>query len=396
MSETVLVPMRDGIRLATDIYLPAEGSAFPVVLERTPYGRHLTSRSEITAADREPISRAELAACFTAHGYAVVFQDTRGRYGSEGRFVKYLSDAEDGYDTCAWLQGQSWCDGRICTMGLSYAAHTQAALGCLDAPGVMAQVLDCGGFSNAWRSGIRQSGAFELKQATWAFRNAIASPEANADPIMKAALSRKASPTGSLGCRGSLGTRRCGIIRITRPICSISGGTAPSTTTGKRRGFSPKAGTTATAKPRACIYRPGTDPYTLTAATNYTGLRDAGRGPQRLILGPWTHGDRSDRVIGDVDFGPDAPLDSWAGDWRAYRLRFFNHVLRGASFAEPRVRVFVMGGGSGRRTPSGHFDHGGRWVSADDWPLPGTRFQPFHLHADGRLDPAAPSGDVPR
>ena len=90
MSETVLVPMRDGIRLATDIYLPAEGSAFPVVLERTPYGRHLTSRSEITAADREPISRAELAACFTAHGYAVVFQDTRGRYGSEGRFVKYL------------------------------------------------------------------------------------------------------------------------------------------------------------------------------------------------------------------------------------------------------------------------------------------------------------------
>ena len=136
------------------------------------------------------------------------------------------------------------------------------------------------------------------------------------------------------------------------------------------------------------------DPYTLTAATNYTGLRDAGRGPQRLILGPWTHGDRSDRVIGDVDFGPDAPLDSWAGDWRAYRLRFFNHVLRGASFAEPRVRVFVMGGGSGRRTPSGHLDHGGRWVSADDWPLPGTRFQPFHLHADGRLDPAAPTGDA--
>ena len=53
MPETVLVPMRDGIRLATDVYLPAEGSAFPVVLERTPYGRHLTSRSEITAADRD-------------------------------------------------------------------------------------------------------------------------------------------------------------------------------------------------------------------------------------------------------------------------------------------------------------------------------------------------------
>ena len=182
------VPMRDGARLATDVYLPDGAGPFPAIMERTPYGRAETSRSEIIAACRTPASRAELAAAFTAHGYAVVFQDTRGRYGSEGRFVKYLSDGEDGYDTCAWLGAQSWCDGRICTMGLSYAAHTQAALGCLDPPGLVAQVLDCGGFDNAWRSGIRQSGAFELKQATWAFKNALVSPEAEADPVMRGAL----------------------------------------------------------------------------------------------------------------------------------------------------------------------------------------------------------------
>ena len=154
-------------------------------MERTPYGRHETSRAELTAANRTPASRAEIAAYFTAHGYAVVYQDTRGRYGSEGRFVKYLSDGEDGYDACAWLRDQTWCDGRICTMGLSYAAHTQAALGCLDPPGLVAQVLDCGGFANSWKSGIRQSGAFELKQATWAFKNAQVSPEAEADPVMQ-------------------------------------------------------------------------------------------------------------------------------------------------------------------------------------------------------------------
>ena len=186
--ETVLVPMRDGVRLATDLHLPGSAGPCPVIMERTPYGRHLPSRSEITAADRTPASRAELAAYFNTHGYAVVYQDTRGRYGSEGRFVKYLSDGEDGFDTCAWLRTQPWCDGRICTTGLSYAAHTQAALGCLDPPGLVAQVLDCGGFSDAWRSGIRQSGAFELKQATWAFRNALVSPEAVADPVMQAAL----------------------------------------------------------------------------------------------------------------------------------------------------------------------------------------------------------------
>jgi predicted acyl esterase len=183
-----MVPMRDGVRLATDVHLPAAIGSFPVIMERTPYGRGETSRSEITAADRTPAARADIAAYFTAHGYAVVYQDTRGRYGSEGRFVKYLSDGEDGYDTCAWLRDQSWCDGRICTMGLSYAAHTQAALACLDPPGLVAQVLDCGGFVNSWQSGIRQSGAFELKQATWAFKNALVSPEAEANSVMRAAL----------------------------------------------------------------------------------------------------------------------------------------------------------------------------------------------------------------
>ena len=120
-----------------------------------------------------------------AHGYAVVYQDCRGRYKSGGRFTKYLSEAEDGYDTLAWLMRQSWCNGRIGTFGLSYAAHTQAALGCLDPPGLAAQFLDCGGFSNAYRSGIRHGGAFDLKQATWAYNNALADAK---DPAVKAAL----------------------------------------------------------------------------------------------------------------------------------------------------------------------------------------------------------------
>ena len=101
------------------------------------------------------------------------------------------------------------------------------------------------------------------------------------------------------------------------------------------------------------------DPYPLTATGNYTGLKRAGRGPQRLILGPWTHGDRSYTCFGDVEFGPDASLDAWAGDWRAYRLRFFDHVIKGSPLPEPPVRVFVMGGGSGRRTPAGNWTTAG-------------------------------------
>src|SRR5258708_35383720 len=73
-------------------------------------------------------------------------------------------------------------------MGLSYAAHTQGALGCLDPPGVACQFLDSGGFSNAYLAGIRQGGAFELKQATWAIKQAREAPEVMADPEAKAAM----------------------------------------------------------------------------------------------------------------------------------------------------------------------------------------------------------------
>ena len=85
---TEMVPARDGIGLATDIHLPDGPGPFPVILERTPYGRDQTSRAERTAADPAPASRAGIAGFFTAHGYAVVYQDTRGRHGSQGRFVK--------------------------------------------------------------------------------------------------------------------------------------------------------------------------------------------------------------------------------------------------------------------------------------------------------------------
>jgi putative CocE/NonD family hydrolase len=390
---TEMVPMRDGVRLATDIHLPEGAGPFPLILERTPYGRHLPSRSEITeASPHEPASRADLAAWFGAHGYAVVYQDTRGRHGSEGRFVKYLSDGEDGFDTCAWLVAQPWCDGRICTMGLSYSAHTQAALGCLDAPGVVAQVLDCGGFANSWKSGIRQSGAFELKQATWALRQAQLSPEAAADPVLHAALAAEDIRDWFTRLPWRPGHSPL------RHHPDYEAYLFDQWEHGADDGFWRQPGIWAEGfhdrySRAACVHMSSWwDPYPLTATSNYTGLKRAGRGPQRLILGPWTHGDRSLSRFGDVEFGPDATLDSWAGDWRAYRLRFFDHVIKDSPLSEPPVRVFVMGGGSGRRTQAGHLDHGGAWLEAQDWPLPGTDFVAYHLHADGRLDPAAPSG----
>lgn len=173
----VMVALRDGVRLATDIYRPETDGPVPVVLERTPYNKSAPGRWERTAGNPTARAPAEIARPLVERGMAVVFQDVRGRHGSEGRFEKYVSDAEDGSDAIAWLIAQPWCDGRIGTMGLSYAAHTQVAAACLNPPRQGPMVIDAGGFSNAFNGGIRQGGAFEMKQATWAFKQAALSPE---------------------------------------------------------------------------------------------------------------------------------------------------------------------------------------------------------------------------
>src|SRR5205807_1471011 len=92
----LMMPARDGVNLATDVYRPKGPGPFPVLFERTPYDKLAPSRSERTAAAARSRSRAEVAAYFVAHGYAVAYQDCRGRYRSGGHFAKYLSEAEDG------------------------------------------------------------------------------------------------------------------------------------------------------------------------------------------------------------------------------------------------------------------------------------------------------------
>ncbi|MFT8243024.1 CocE/NonD family hydrolase [Roseomonas sp. BN140053] len=388
-----VVACRDGVRLATDVYLPEGTGPWPVILERTPYGKREASRSERTAADPKPAPRETVAATFVQAGYAVVYQDCRGRYGSEGEFVKYLADGEDGYDCCAWIVAQPWCNGLIGTMGLSYAAHTQASLGCLNPPGLAAQVLDSGGFSDSWNGGIRRGGAFELKQASWAFNQGRLAPETRADPVRAAAMDAEDLREWFTRFPWKRGHSPVRHAPDYEDYLFEQWERGSFDAYWQRLGIYAKGWYDRYADVPAVHMSSWYDPYPRTATENFTGLRAAGRGRQSLILGPWTHGNRSVTAFGEVEFGPDATVDSWAGDWRAFRLRFFDHWLRGIGNgveADPAVRVFVMGGGSGRRNAAGKLEHGGRWRSGADWPLPGTRFTAFHLHNDGALREAAP------
>ena len=396
----VMVRMRDGVRLATDVYRPAKGGKalpgkFPVILERTPYGRNETSRSELSMAEPKAKSRAEVARFFVQRGYVVVYQDCRGRYGSEGAFVKYLSDGDDGYDCCAWLVKQPWCDGKIGTMGLSYAAHTQGALGCADPPGVTAMFLDSGGFSNAYQGGIRQGGAFEMKQVTWAIHAAMEAPESEKDPVRMAALK-------AIDIRGWFARMpwKRGHSPLT-PAPEYEDYVYDQWEHGRFDDYWKQMGIHAQGyydrfSDAAMVHMSSWyDPYPRTATDNYAGLSKRKKGPVRLILGPWTHGDRSRTWSGEVDFGAEATIDgNLAADFWHLRLRWFDRWLKGEKNGvdtEPAVRIFVMGGGSGRRNAEGRMEHGGHWRAEADWPLPGTKLTPYYLHGRGKLTPDAPN-----
>jgi uncharacterized protein len=399
LESNVRVRMRDGVRLATDIYRPglsgrpADGR-FPAIMERTPYGRNVTSFRNITATSATPLTQRQVAEIYVSQGFAVIFQDCRGRYDSEGEFEKYVNEGADGFDTCAWLAQQPWFDGRLGTMGLSYAAHTQVALACLRPPILRSMFVDCGGFSNAFQDGIRQGGAFELKQVTWAYNLGLESKEAQADPNLKralAAMDLKAWFASMPWKRGHTPLS---------PLPGYEDYVYQQWEHGRFDDYWKRVGLCAEGyydrfADVAQTHMSGWyDAYSRTAVDNYVGLSRQGRAELRLIMGPWTHGARSTSHSGDVEFGPTATIDALAGeDFFHTRLDWFERTLKSGPGgpSTPPVRLFVMGGGSGRKTADGRLDHGGRWRSEAAWPIPDRRETAFYLHASGELSSTAPA-----
>lgn len=176
-----MVSMRDGARLNTFVFLPAEGGPrWPVILHRTPYG--------IAAADAphkfdhtrawlpnpaEPMRGSILRGwqAETAHGYAVVYQDCRGRHGSEGEDRVYADDAEDGYDTLDWIAGQEWSNGRVGMSGSSAGATTTFAAASTRHPSLRAFFAQAGG-SSIYDDVVCEGGGIEMERLwLWVSKN---------------------------------------------------------------------------------------------------------------------------------------------------------------------------------------------------------------------------------
>ena len=383
--------MRDGVRLATDVHRPSRdrqpiAGRFPVLLQRTPYNKD------------GAVLKAE-AEFFVGQGYVVVLQDCRGRYSSEGGFTKYTAEGEDGYDTLDWISRQPWCDGRAGTYGLSYAAHTQAAAACLNPPALAAMWLDSGGFASAYQSGCRNGGAFELRQLTWAYKEAVESREAYAGP-QTVGTALRAQSIGDWFLRLPW-KRGHSPIRWTPDyedyLLEIW----------RRENFDDYwrgIGLCAEAYISAFSDVPQVhmgswyDPYARSTTDNYVAFKAAKKGPVYLIMGPWTHGARSLTHSGNADFGPGGCLDgNLDDDYNNLRLRFFDRWLKDIDNgwdSGPSVKLFLMGGGSGRKNSRQRLDHGGRWLALDEWPPSVAPAAAYYLHHDGRLSTEKPTADA--
>lgn len=389
------VLMRDGVQLATDVYLPDSwklGEKLPVILERTPYDKTAQSRSEINR-DGHKLSRSEIAQVFNDIGIIVIYQDCRGRYASEGVFTKYLNEAKDGYDTLVWIGKQPWFNGDVGTMGLSYAAHTQLALACMNPPYLKTMVLDSGGFHNAYQCGIRQGGAFELKQLTWAFKQAQNSPQAKANSLINEAL--KAQNIHDWFAKTPW-------IKGHSPVSSVpeyENYLLEQWQHGNFDEFWKKIGIYALGYldqiPDIPVLFMSSwyDAYVSSTLDNYKALHSEKKAEQELIMGPWLHGDRNTPYSGDVYFGESAYFDgNVAATWLDYRVQWFKrHLLGKKEEKKSPVKIFVMGGGSGEKDPEGRLDHGGFWLNDDQWPPSGTKPEIWYCSKNMQLIDKIPS-----
>jgi putative CocE/NonD family hydrolase len=383
----VMIPLRDGVRLATDIYFPANGNApangtFPVILERTPY-------------DKQALGNVAKGKFFARHGYVCAIQDVRGRYASEGEWYAFAKEAPDGYDTVVWLGEQPWSNGKVGTMGGSYCGSDQHALANLNPPH-LASMAPYVAMHNYHTNSMRQGGCMELRFYSYAFRMAATSKEALADPNLRAVLEDAFTNVGEWFGRLPM---KLGVSPL-RYLPSYERWVYDVMTHAdydeywKQLGYNVEEYWDVHANVPMLLHGAWYDTYTRSTLENYVQFTRRGKGPCRVVMGPWTHGGHENSHAGDTDFGVDAPIDDYLG----FLLRWFDWTIKGLDTGienEPPLRLFVMGTGDGRKALNGHLNHGGYWRDEREWPLARTRWTNYYLQPDGGLAPSLPPASPP-
>lgn len=379
----MMVPMRDGVRLATDLYRPTSEARpledrRPVVLIRTPYGKGN--------------GKSDDGKYFASHGYVVVVQDTRGRYHSEGVWHWMTDDGPDGFDCAQWIADQPWSNGRIGTMGTSYVGGTQHALAMSGSP-ALKTVIPVDAVSNMGRQSMRNAGAFEMRFWNWIMLNAGKGSNAAQDQETAAVLAEMASHRHDY-------LQLLPLRRGTTPLKlapEYEDWLIEAMRHGANDAFWDQNNIVDHPERYSDIpvYLVGGwyDSWAGNTTANYMALSRRLKSDVYLIMGPWIHGAQGSYAHGQVTFGKDAAI----ADPLAWRRTWFNHFLRNETNevgnTEPfksKVRIFVMGTGDGRKDDKGRLNHGGCWRDEQEWPPARAVPTKHFLAADGLLTTTAP------
>ncbi|HEX5502840.1 MAG TPA: CocE/NonD family hydrolase [Thermomicrobiales bacterium] len=373
--------LRDDTTLYADVYRPAGPGPYPTLFERTPYDKAVGGPSAFTL-------RA------TTAGYAVVIQDVRGRFASEGEFTCFVNERPDGEDALEWLAAQPWCDGNIGMFGGSYVGLTQwqAAMSGHPALKAIAPSVTAADYHAGW---VYQGGAFELGfNLSWTL-----------GPLaLNTIMRREGKGTDFQASLDGVDGLVEGFQRLPLAEHPLLATYAPyydewlahPTYDDYWAGLDVSAAHDRLAV--AALNIGGWyDIFLKGTIDNFAGLRARAATPelrqrQRLLLGPWNHGGRArGNPIGAVDFGQRST--GAIADVDGVQLRWFDRWLKGLDNGvdgEPAARLFVMGANV--------------WRDEQEWPLARTDWQRWHLRGDGRantlngdgaLDREAPGAEPP-
>lgn len=366
------VPMRDGVRLATTVFLPESPGRFPAILLRTPYGRLGT----LDGWDE-----------WTRNGYALVVQDVRGRHDSDGEFVPFLQEALDTPDTLAWIRRQDWSDGRVGMTGPSYLGWSQTmGIARGDGP-VPDAVMPTFMPFDTWPRGFYNYGALSLFLTSWWHCFDVGSRLNNSvflGPFdVEEAMRRLPLETIDV----SIGAGVSPLWRERLAHCTRDEYWRPFNLSDRFDRFTMPV----------MLVAGWYDYYPQEALKAWNAMVAAARTPEiarahRIIVGPWGHNHGLEPTPDGqraVDFGPTGGFNGRALARRWFDRQFQN--LRPADGLGDRpIRLFVMGAN--------------QWRDEDEWPLARTRLTPFYLHSaghantragDGLLLPAPPGGSLP-
>ncbi|HET8923186.1 MAG TPA: CocE/NonD family hydrolase [Candidatus Acidoferrum sp.] len=363
--------MRDGVILRADVLLPSESGRFPTLVYRTPYNKESALREAKT------FSKA------VARGYAVVVQDARGRYASDGEFMAYQNESRDGYDTIEWAAGQSWSDGNVGTFGLSYPGAVQW-LAAIENPPHLKAMVPAMTFSTP-RNFFYSGGVFDGSWLDWIWFNIA--PDIRRRKDLPGPKTRKEAADAwkeeHQRMQKFLPLRDLPDLKNVAPFYY------------KWLSHPPADSWWDWAELRNKYDRVHAAVLNLSgwydeaygpdgATTNFNGLLAARQGEKdprtRTIIGPWTHGGQEETRAGEREFGASAAID-----YDELILRWMDHYVRGIDNGverEKRVRIFVMGENV--------------WRDEDTWPLKRARDETFYLASKsagdrtGSLEQAVP------